>query len=56
MAFFSNFSNAFDRLPHLELLKKGNQFGVGGCLIEVPVDHLSIRMQFVRVDNVRSVE
>ena len=54
ISFYSDFSKAFDKVPHLELLKKLSEIGVGGCILEVISDYLDQRMQFVRVDNTSS--
>ena len=54
VTFYSDFCKAFDKLPHKELLVKVGQIGVGGCFLEVLVDHLHNRRQFVRADNTSS--
>ena len=54
VAFYTDFSKAFDKVPHLELLKKVAKIGVGGCLLEVLVDYLTNRKQYVRVENTSS--
>ena len=54
IAFYTDFSKAFDKVPHHELLKKIAKTGVGGCLVQVLDDYLKNRKKFVRVDNVRS--
>ena len=54
VTFYSDFSKAFDKVPHKELLIKIGQIGVGGCFLEVLVDYLLNRRQFVRADNASS--
>ena len=49
--FYSDFSKAFGKVPHKELLIKVGQIVVGGCFFEVFVDYLHNRRQFVRADN-----
>ena len=41
-------------MPHFELVQKVANIGVGGCLLEIIIDYLDNRKQFVRVDNTRS--
>ena len=41
-------------MPHFELVQKVAIIGVGGCLLEIIIDYLDNRKQFVRVDNTRS--
>ena len=38
----------------MELLKKVSNLGVGGCLLEILVDYLNGRKQFVRADSTNS--
>ena len=54
VTFYSDFSKAFDKVPHKELLIKVGQIGVGGCFLEVLVDYLHNKRQFVRADNTSS--
>ena len=54
VTFYSDFSKAFDKVPHNELLIKIGQIGVGGCFTEVLVDYRHNRRQFVRADNTKS--
>ena len=54
VTFYSDFSKAFDKVSHKELLIKVGQIGVGGCFLEVLVDYLHNRKQFVRADNTSS--
>ena len=54
VAFYTDFSKAFDKVPHFELVQKVANIGVGGCLLEIIIDYLDNRKQFVRVDNTRS--
>ena len=54
IAFYTDFSKAFDKVPHYELLKKMSNIGVGGCFLEIIADYLSNRKQFVRADNLSS--
>ena len=51
VTFYTDFSKAFDKVPHRELLKKVANIGVGGCFLDVLADYLTNRKQFVRVDN-----
>ena len=50
IAFYADFSKAFDKVPHKLLLRKLSDIGVGGCLLEIIYDYLRNRKQFVRVD------
>ena len=50
IAFYADFSKAFDKVPHYLLLRKLSDIGVGGCLLEISYDYLRNRRQFVRVD------
>ena len=50
IAFYADFSKAFDKVPHKLLLRKLSDIGVGGCLLEITYDYLRNRKQFVRVD------
>lgn len=54
IAVYTDFSKAFDKVPHKELITKVAGMGVGGCYLEVLIDYLHERKQFVRVDNVES--
>ena len=54
VAFYTDFSKAFNRVPHFELVQKVANIGVGGCLLEIIIEYLDNRKQFVRVDNTRS--
>ena len=54
VALYTDFSKAFDKVPHFELVEKVANIGVGGCLLEIIIDYLDNRKQFVRVDNTRS--
>ena len=54
IAFYTDFSTAFDKVPHYELLEKMNKIGVGGCFLEIIADYLNNRKQFVRADNFSS--
>ena len=54
VSFHSDFSKAFDKVPHKELFIKVGQIGVGGCFLEVFVDYLPNRRQFVRADKTSS--
>ena len=53
-SFYTDFSKAFDKVPHAELLIKVRRFGVGGFVLSLPKDYLYNRKQFVRCDGVRS--
>ena len=54
IAFYTDFSEAFDKGPHYELIQKLIDIGVGGCLLEILIDFLKNRRQYVRVDNTSS--
>ena len=54
IAFYTDFSKAFDKVPHNELIQKLIDIGVRGCLIEILIDYLSDQRQYVRVDNTSS--
>ena len=54
IAVYTDFSKAFDKIPHHELLQKTSNIGVGGCFPEIISDYLSNRKQFVRADNFSS--
>ena len=41
-------------MPYFELVQKVANIGVGGCLLEIIIDYLDNRKQFVRVDNTKS--
>ena len=51
IALYTDFSKAFDKIPHYELIQKLIDIGVGGCLLETLIDYLSDGRQYVRVDN-----
>ena len=51
LALYTDFSKAFDKVSHFELMKLAD-IVVGGCLLEVLANYLDERKQFVRVDNV----
>ena len=44
----------FDKVPHLDFLKKPSQISVKGYILEVTSDYFDQRRQFVRVDNTSS--
>ena len=54
VTFYSDFSKAFDKVPDKELLIKVGQIDVGGCFLEILVDNLQSRRQFVRAGNTSS--
>ena len=54
VTFYSEFSKAFDKVQHKEILIIEGQIGVGGCFLEIMVDYLHKRRQFVRADNTSS--
>ena len=54
VAFYTDFSKGFDKVPHYELIQKVAQIGVGGCLLEILINYLENRKQFVRIDNCSS--
>ena len=51
---YTDFSKAFDKVPHAELLIKVRRIGGGGCVFSLLKDYLYNRKQFVRCDGVRS--
>ena len=53
IAFYTDISKAFDKVPHYELLQKMGNI-VGGCFLRIISDNLSNRKQFVRADNFSS--
>ena len=57
IAFYTDFSKAFDKVPHYEFIQKLMDIGVGGCLLEILIDYLSDRRHYVHtrhVDNTSS--
>ena len=55
IAFYNDFSKAFDKVPHLELPSKQiHQIGFGGSIVGVISDYLDQRKQIVRVDKTSS--
>ena len=54
IAFYTDFSKAFDKVPHYDLLQKTSNIGVGGCFLEIVSDYLSNKKQIVRADNFSS--
>ena len=54
IAFYTDFSKAFDKVPHYELLQKTSNIGFGGCFLEIISDYLSNRKQFIRSENFSS--
>ena len=51
---YTDFSKAFDKVPHAELLMKLRRIGMGGCVLSLLKDYLCNRKQFARCDGVRS--
>ena len=51
---YTDFSKAFNKVPHAELLITVRRIGVGGCVLSLLKDYLCNRKQFVRCDGVRS--
>ena len=47
-------AEAFDKVPHYELIQKVSNKGIGGCLLEVLKGYLTTRYQIVRYGNKRS--
>ena len=45
IAFYNDFSKAFDKAPHYELIQKMIDIGVGGCLFETLIDYLCDQRQ-----------
>ena len=54
VAFYSDFSKAFDCVPHRLLLEKCASIGVGGCFLDILHDYLSGREQFFRMNSCSS--
>ena len=52
LVYYTDFSKAFDKVPHFELLKKVANIGVGGCFLEVLASYLENRTQWVKCENV----
>ena len=50
IAFYSDFSKAFDTVPHELFMSKLSHIGVGGCFLEILYDYLSHRKQYVRIE------
>ena len=50
IAFYTDLSKAFDKVQHYKLIQKLIDIGVGVCLLEILIDYLSDRRQYVRVD------
>ena len=55
VAYYMDFSKAFDKVPHLDLLKKTANIGVEGCLLEILCEYLNGRKQYVKVEKTSSV-
>ena len=51
IAFYSDFSKAFDTMPHELLTSKLCDNGVGGCFLDILCDYLSQRKQYVRIED-----
>ena len=56
LAFYTDFAKAFDKLPHSELLHKLEDMGVGGCFLQVLVDYLTNRKNYLRIGNCSSTK
>ena len=54
VAFYTEFSKAFEKVPHYDFIVKVAQIGVGRCLHEILINYLESRKQFVRIDNCSS--
>ena len=54
IALYTDFSKAFDKVPHYELLKKMSNIGIRGCFLEIISDYLSNRKHSVRADSFSS--
>ena len=46
VAFYTDFSKAFDKVPHHKLIQKVAQIRVGGCLLGILINHLENRKLF----------
>ena len=51
---YTDFSKAFDKVPHAEFSIRVRRIGVGGCVLGLLKDYLCHRKKFVRCDGVRS--
>ena len=54
VAFYTDFSEAFDKVPHYELIQKVAQIRAGGFLLEILINYLENHKPFVRIDNCSS--
>ena len=54
VAFYTDFSKTSDKVPQYELIQKVAQIGVGWRLLEILINYLENRNQFVRIDNCSS--
>ena len=48
IAFYTDFSKAFDKVPHYELLQKMSNIGVGGCFLEIIAEEINTNSFFVK--------
>ena len=56
VAFYADFSKAFNRVPHKLLVQKLDKIGVGGVLFDTLFEYLEGRKQFVGLENQCSEE
>ena len=54
ISFYSDFSKAFDTVPHPEFLVKIGEIGIGGCLFDLLKDFLIGRSHNVKSGNTQS--
>ena len=56
LAFCTDFSKAFDRVPHFELLKNVSNIGVGVRILEGLFDYLPEKKEYTMVENFKRDE
>ena len=56
LTFYTDFSKAFDRVPHFELLRNMSNVGVGGRILEGLFDYLPERKEYAMVENFKRDE
>ena len=51
VAFYTDLSKAFDKVPHYEIIQKVSQIRVGGSFLQIWINYIENRKQCVRIDN-----